>query len=129
MAHNIPIAIKVPGPANVPIDPRLRVIQRCKVFALVADPERRKLAEAGVLVRMEKGRDIADPQDEALYVIGGGHLRCVFRGEERDVTLGYVGPGELAGEMKLLGTSDDTAFEILEYLDAVRIPVRVIRDL
>lgn len=103
------------------------ILERCAPFAGVQDGVRERLARTGRLLEAERRERLFAQGDgaEDLLVIGAGRVRLFRTGRgEREVTLAYRGPGEIAGETGWVDGTHPAEGRAAEPVVALRLPWR-----
>lgn len=79
----------------------LAVLKDMSLFQRVADPRLRVIALMGDKIGLRPGERLAEKGDEgdAAFVILEGRLEIRIPGDEGEVTVAFLGRGEIAGEM------------------------------
>ena len=106
---------------------RTRILSRCRVFEALAPSLREQILSGSALVDADRRESLCMPSDPAIFAIGSGRVRRVRRTPERELTLGYYGPGDLVGEMSLVDPEARLETVVLDYVEALRIPPRLIK--
>jgi len=106
---------------------RSRILARCRVFEALSAELRERVLTGSALVDADRRESLCMPSDPAIFVIGTGRVRRVRRTPERELTLGYYGPGDMVGEMSLIDPEARLETVVLDYVEALRIPPRLIR--
>ena len=106
---------------------RSRILGRCRVFEGLSSELRDVVLNGSALVDADRRESLCMPSDPAVFVIGSGRVRRVRRTPERELTLGYYGPGDLIGEMSLIDPEARLETVVLDYVEALRIPPRLIK--
>lgn len=108
---------------------RSRILSRCNVFDSLASELREHVLAGSALIDADRRESLCVPSDPAIFVIGSGRVRRVRRTPDRELTLGYYGPGDLVGEMSLVDPTVRLETIVLDYVEALRIPPRLIRTM
>ena len=106
---------------------RSRILARCGVFAPLTAELRESVLNGSALIDADRRESLCMPNDPAIFVIGSGRVRRVRRTPERELTLGYYGPGDMIGEMSLVDPEARLETVVLDYVEALRIPPRLIK--
>ncbi|MGB5374202.1 MAG: Crp/Fnr family transcriptional regulator, partial [Polyangiales bacterium] len=106
---------------------RTRILSRCRVFEALPPGLREQVLSGSALVDADRRESLCMPSDPAIFAIGSGRVRRVRRTPERELTLGYYGPGDLVGEMSLVDPEARLETVVLDYVEALRIPPRLIK--
>ncbi|MGB5809184.1 MAG: Crp/Fnr family transcriptional regulator, partial [Polyangiales bacterium] len=106
---------------------RTRILARCHVFEALSAELRERVLDGSALVDADRRESLCMPSDPAIFVIGSGRVRRVRRTPERELTLGYYGPGDLVGEMSLVDPEARLETVVLDYVEALRIPPRLVK--
>ena len=106
---------------------RSRILTRCRVFEALTAELRERVLSGSALIDADRRESLCMSNDPAIFVIGSGRVRRVRRTPERELTLGYYGPGDLVGEMSLVDSEARLETVVLDYVEALRIPPRLIR--
>lgn len=107
-----------------------RILRRSIVFATLDEAtDLRVVTARAVVVKAERRKRLGSPGDGFLYVIGSGRVRIVESDLERELTLGYQGPGDIVGDAQLWDPTLAREAIVVEEVEAVRIPLSVIRSL
>jgi CRP-like cAMP-binding protein len=106
---------------------RSRILTRCRIFEALTAEVRERVLTGSALVDADRRESLCMPSDPAIFVIGSGRVRRVRRTPERELTLGYYGPGDLIGEMSLVDPEARLETVVLDYVEALRIPPRLIK--
>ncbi len=108
----------------------LRILRRCVVFATLEDtPELRALASRSSAVTVERRKNLGTPGDGFLYVIGSGRVRMMEPDADRELTLEYLGPGDLVGDTALWNAGLERRAVVVDQVEALRIPMTAVRKL
>ncbi len=122
-------------PTSLPAETRtqareLRILRRSIVFAALDEAtELRGVLARAATVKVERRRTLGSPNDGFLYVIGSGRVRIVEPDPERELTLGYRGPGDILGDCQLWNPSLAREAIVVDDVEALRIPLASIRSL
>ena len=108
---------------------RSRILSRCQVFEGLSLELREQLLDGSALMDADRRESLCIPSDPAVFVIGSGRVRRVRRTPERELTLGYYGPGDIVGEMSLIDSEARLETVVLDYVEALRVPPRLIHKL
>lgn len=104
---------------------KLEILERCALFADADAALRARLAQTGRLLQADR-REILFAQGapaQELLVLGSGRIRLLRTGRgEREITLGYRGPGDIAGETGWVDGTHHAEGRAAERVVAVRIP-------
>jgi len=101
----------------------IKILERSPIFGDLSDERRDKVLAGGSIVSAERRRPLAPRRnEEALYIIGRGRLRVFVRDQDREITLGYRGPGEMLGEYVLLEMGQIPENVAADKVDALRLP-------
>lgn len=105
-----------------------RRLQRSVAFSALSSEG---LAEAARRASpVDAGRRVELPSSPpGLLVLSNGRVRVVRRHPERDVTVAYLGPGEIAGLAAVLEHEEPAVVVAVEHVEAVRVPAPVVRRL
>lgn len=123
----IPIASAVRDESNGE-DAKKRTLIRSDLFGALSEETLAEFAAASAAMRVEKRGRLAAPGH--LFVLGAGRVRLVRAGhDERVITLGYFGPGDVVGEEAILEGPSTGDIVACEQVEAVRIPGVVVRRL
>jgi len=106
---------------------RSRILGRCRIFEALTAEHREQVLSGSALVDADRREALCMPSDPAIFAIGSGRVRRVRRTPERELTLGYYGPGDLLGEMSLVDPEARLETVVLDYVEALRIPPRLIK--
>jgi len=106
---------------------RSRILSRCRIFEALTAELREQVLSGSALVDADRREALCMPSDPAIFAIGSGRVRRVRRTPERELTLGYYGPGDLLGEMSLVDPEARLETVVLDYVEALRIPPRLIK--
>lgn len=109
-------------------DAKRRALQRSDLFAALGEATLGEFAAAGTFLRVEKRGRLSAPGH--VFVLGAGRVRLVRTGsDDRVITLGYFGPGDVVGEEAILDGPSTGEIVAAEAVEAVRIPGALIRRL
>ena len=108
---------------------RTRILSRCRLFEMLSAELRERVLDGSALIDADRREALCMPSDAAVFVIGSGRVRRVRRTPERELTLGYYGPGDLVGEMSLVDPEARLETVVLDYVEALRIPPRLVKML
>jgi CRP/FNR family transcriptional regulator, cyclic AMP receptor protein len=101
------------------------LLARVPLFAGLSEPELQRIAQVAVLRHYPAGSVILREGDagDTCYVMRSGRARILREHSDgRAITLTNVGPGEIFGELAMLGGEVRSAtVETLEYVEAVAI--------
>jgi CRP/FNR family transcriptional regulator len=101
------------------------LLRQVALFATLADEDLVPVAELAVPRRFEAGEVVFREGDasDTCYVIRSGHARAVIEHQDgRSITLARFGPGEIFGELAMLGEEPRSAtVETLEETEAIAI--------
>lgn len=108
-------------------------LRRCRLFGELEEEVLGELVKTCSLVRFMRRRQVYGQQERptAVYVLMSGRVRVVrHASDERALTVGYLGVGELIGETAFLGGDHyRDAATATDHGEAVRIPVARMREL
>ena len=104
------------------------MLLRCPVFQGVTEPTLSEVALSCQPTRLERRR-ARTGMLRGLFVVGAGRARLVRTVGSRVVTLHYVGPTDVYGEGFLSDEDEDFELLVLGELDALRVPLDVMRRL
>lgn len=105
-----------------------RLLQRSAAFSALSTDGLAEAARRATPV--DAGRRVEIPASPAgLLVLGSGRVRVVRRHPERDVTVAYLGPGEIAGLAAVLEHDEPAVVVAVEHVEGVRVPAPVVRRL
>jgi CRP-like cAMP-binding protein len=108
----------------------LRILRRCIVFATLDDAsELRALASHSTTVTVDRRKNLGTVGDGYLYVIGSGRVRMMEPDADRELTLEYLGPGDLVGDTALWSAGLERRAIVVEQAEALRIPLSAVRQL
>lgn len=105
-----------------------RFLSRSSVFGPLNTPATNRVVTVSELRRVDRRKSLSSPGVAALHVVGSGRVRLFRRQGDRELTLDYLGAGELLGETVLFEESPPEAVAT-DAVEAVRIPVGVVREL
>ena len=108
---------------------RHRILSRCGVFESLAAELRDQVLNGSALVDADRRESLCIPSNPAVFIIGSGRVRRVRRTPDRELTLGYYGPGDILGEMSLVDPKARLETVVLDYVEALRVPPRLIRTM
>lgn len=106
-----------------------RILNRCRVFDPLGPALREQVLKGSALVDAERREPLCLPSDAAVFVIGSGRVRRVRRTPDRELTLGYYGPGDVIGEMSLVDSELPLNTVALDYVEALRVPPKLMLSL
>ncbi|MEZ4288751.1 MAG: Crp/Fnr family transcriptional regulator [Polyangiales bacterium] len=119
----------MPGRQYSAIEERCRrIVNRCGLLERLDESLRKQLITGGSLVDADRREALCLPHDPAIFVIGSGRVRRVVRTPDKELTLGYYGPGDLMGELTLIDPSARLDTIVLDYVEALRIPPQLFRS-
>ena len=124
------VASKGPNQPTLEDEPRKRkILNRSELFAGLPEETLTDFARRALLVRADRRKHLGDPAEPpALHVIGSGRVRVLrTRPNTPDLTLDYGGAGDVVGEMALLEGTEQPDYIACEQVEAVRVPVALIR--
>jgi CRP-like cAMP-binding protein len=114
-------------------DDLVELLGRVGVFADLAPDDLRMVAEASVPRRFPAGTAVfrAGDESDTCYVIRSGHARALVEHPDgRQITLATFGPGDIFGELAMLGGEPRSAtIEATDHLEALAIAGRDMRRL
>ncbi len=111
------------------LDIKRRILGRSEVFTALDDGLFAETVRRSTLVRAQRRRPIAPKTDQALFVVGSGRVRLLRRSDDRELTLDYVGPGGLIGELRLVDEERLVETTACERVEAIRLPVPFVLQL
>ncbi len=100
---------------------------RSALFGALREELRERVLEGSALVDADRRESLCMPSDPAIFIVGSGRVRRVRRTPERELTLGYYGPGDVLGEMSLVDPEARLETIVLDYVEALRIPPRLVK--
>ncbi len=106
-----------------------RILNRCRVFDALAQGLRDQVLNGSALVDAERREPLCLPSDAAVFIIGTGRVRRVRRTPDRELTLGYYGPGDVIGELSLIDGQLPLHTVALDYVEALRVPPKLMLSL
>jgi CRP/FNR family transcriptional regulator len=102
-----------------------QLLRQVALFATLADEDLAQVAELAVPRTFATGEVVFREGDasDTCYVIRSGHARAVIEHQDgRSITLARFGPGEIFGELAMLGEEPRSAtVEMLEETEAIAI--------
>ena len=108
-------------------------LRRCALFSGLEDSVLAELASGCTLTRFARRRQVYGQQERptALFVLVSGRVRVVrHAGDERALTVAYLGAGDIIGETALLGGDHyRDAATATDHGEAVRIPIGRVQEL
>ena len=105
-----------------------RILNRSELLAELPEPLKAELIQGSALVDADRREAICMASDPAIFVIGSGRVRRVTTSAERELTLGYYGPGDILGELCLVDPDMKLQTVVLDYVEALRIPPSTFRQ-
>jgi CRP-like cAMP-binding protein len=121
---------------RLPSEPERKLrdgLRRCALFSQLDDSVLTEIARASALTRFLRRRQVYGQQERpsAVYVLMSGRVRVVrYTGDERALTVAYLGAGDLVGETAFLGGDHyRDAATATDHGEAVRVPISRMRDL
>lgn len=107
----------------------IRVLSGSPVFRVLGEEEIAALALKSKRVTAEKRGVLGSLSDGNIYVIGRGRARIRRQCGERELTVEYVGSGDVIGEQQLFESRPDGDIVSLESTEAVRVPLELVKKL
>lgn len=106
----------------------IEILELSPILGDLPEDRRDRVLAGGSLVTVERRRALAPRRnEEALYVIGRGRVRVFVRDQDREITLGYRGRGELLGEYRLLELGPIPENVAADRVEALRLPPQPIQ--
>ena len=103
-----------------------RIVRRSPVFADALASSVDALVAEGHLVAAERRRPLV-MREPGLFVVGTGRVRLLRRTGDRDLTLDYVGPGDVLGETLLVDPTSPFDTVCTEHVEAVWLPLPLVQ--
>lgn len=107
----------------------IRVLQACPVFRVLGDEDLVGIATKSERVTVERKEQIGSLNDGFVYVVGRGRARLLRICGDRELTLDYVGQGDVFGEQCLFESNPDGQAIALEAIETVRVPAALVKKL
>jgi CRP-like cAMP-binding protein len=110
------------------VESRSRVLAGSPLFRELDAALLDELVKAGRLLVYERNGALHRQTDQAahLHLLGEGRARVMRISADREITLGYRGPGQLVGEESLVDGAFHTEARAAERVETLRLPVRVL---
>ena len=97
-------------------------LSRCELLDGEPDDVLSRLRMGSQLVRVDRRAKLRAPGgDSGLFVVGTGRVRSFRRDGDRELTLDYLGAGDLAGEAVLVGSTAAPELVATESVEAVSV--------
>jgi CRP-like cAMP-binding protein len=104
------------------------ILNRSELFTSLRAALLDEIAEKATFVRVSRRGTL--PQDHSpMLVLGRGRVRVVRPARGRDITLDYLGPGDVVGENALVSEQEPARVVALERVEALRLPLAYVRGL
>jgi len=121
---------------RLPTDPERKIreaLKRCVLFSQLDDEVIAELARSCSLTRFMRRRQVYGQQERptAVFVLMTGRVRVIrHAGDERALTVAYLGAGDMVGETAFLGGDHyRDAATAIDHGEAVRIPIGRMQEL
>ncbi len=107
-----------------------RTLRRAPLFAALEGEAFEELVRASERRTVERRRTLGIGGDGYLYVVGRGRARVTCPAGERELTLSYLGAGDVHGEAEIFEPRGiERSAVALEPLEAVRVPNKVVKSI
>lgn len=105
-----------------------RYLSRSAVFGPLKTTATDRVVTVSELRSVDRRKSLSSPDDAALHIVGSGRVRLFRRQGDRELTLDYLGAGDVFGETILFEETPPEAVAT-DAVEAVRIPASVVHEL
>lgn len=105
----------------------IRVLTGSSLFRTLTEDDIAAIALKSVRKTAERRESLGSLADGFLYVVGRGRARLKRECGDRELTLEYLGPGDVFGEQQLFESKPDGEVLALDPTEVVAVPIDVVK--